>query len=158
MATLVLAGGSRQIWTSSTLLDGGANVLVQTSIRCRAEGLARVRGMLSVINAEGTPAVAANAVVVNGYVVVVVSNTAPAGNTIDWLLDVQRLHSTEQLLPTPAPTSVPILVAPSVAPSPRLRPRRACPSTCARQSAESASSCLRHERWSQAAACANTKG
>jgi len=94
--TRSVSGRLREVWYESDPQDGGTTVVVQTQIRVQTATLGHVFGILGVTATTGSPVLTTASAVVNGYLQVTVANTASAGNTATWTLDVWRVHSVQQ--------------------------------------------------------------
>lgn len=97
-ATKLVSGVQREVWQDALAQNGGVAQPVPTGIRMSAQQLCRVHGLLVVGTPTGTPTFTATPSVVNGLLVVTVTNTAGGGaaNAAPWMLDVQLEHSLVQ--------------------------------------------------------------
>jgi hypothetical protein len=95
-ATRITAGTYREVWQDAVPLNGGTSLIVPTGIRANAVSLSRVFGVLALQTVAGAPSIAAVPSVVNGLLVVTLTNTAAPGNSATWQLNVLLTHSMQQ--------------------------------------------------------------
>ena len=95
-ATRIVAGTFREVWQGNLPIDGGMTMVVTTGIRAGATSLNRVFGILSLDTVAGTPNITATAAVVGGVLVATIHNTAGAGNSATWTLNILLTHSLQQ--------------------------------------------------------------
>lgn len=97
-ASRLVNGVQREIWREGVAQGGGVSQIVLTSIRVSSAQLCRIKGLLTVDVAVGTPIITtALAVSSTGFLQITVSNIAAGGNTATWTLDVQLLQSQDQV-------------------------------------------------------------
>jgi len=94
----ITAGTHREIWRDTVTLDGGGSVAITTGIHASTAVLDHVFGILQLQQPiVGAPTVTSTlSVSLTGFLVVTLSNTAPAGNSAFWQLDVTLFHSIQQ--------------------------------------------------------------
>jgi hypothetical protein len=112
MATKLISGVLREVWQSSAPLDGGAAEAITTGIACSAAKLSQVQASVTLRQIVNAPSFADPVLSISptGKLVVTLTNTAGAGNTATWLLDVTLNHSVQQVRGT-APAPIPLLMS-----------------------------------------------
>jgi hypothetical protein len=89
-------GTYREIWQDATPLNGGSSIVVPTGISANSASLPRVFGILSLRTIVGAPDITATPSILNGRLVVTITNAAAPGNSAAWKLDVTVNHSIQQ--------------------------------------------------------------
>ena len=93
----LVQGVQREIWRDVIPQNGGVSQTVPTGIRISAPKLPCVRGLLTIDTPTGSPVFTATPQVgANGFLEVVVANTAAPGNSGTWTLDVELVQSPQQ--------------------------------------------------------------
>jgi hypothetical protein len=97
-AVRIISGRSREVWSDAVPLDGGTSRTINTGIRIRGLGeLCKVFGVLDVQMVAGAPVLTTLLTIgAGGYLLVTISNTAAAGNTATYALDVWWISSMQQ--------------------------------------------------------------
>ena len=97
-AVRIISGRSREVWSDAVPLDGGTSRTISTGIRIRNLGeLCKVFGVLDVQTVAGSPVLTTLLTVgAGGYLLVTISNTAAAGNSATYALDVWWISSMQQ--------------------------------------------------------------
>ena len=105
--TRIVASVLREVWDQTTPQDGNTIQTIETGIRCHEASLARVRARLIIGDIVGTPEISTVSSVNNGFLVLTVTNSADAGNTATWTVDVQFTHSMQQARSSATPVVAP---------------------------------------------------
>jgi len=99
----------REVWRETVPQDGGTSQTVVTGILGDPSSLSQVQAFLTMNSVAGYPvATATPGISGGGFIQFVVSNTAPAGNTFTFTLDVKLNHSVG-LVPNPVETA-PVMI------------------------------------------------
>jgi hypothetical protein len=95
-AIRIVNGILREVWREAVPLNGGTDETITTGISATSGDLSKIFGFLIIEGVVGNPNLSSVATVVGGFVTITVSNSAGAGNTAIFSLDIMLNHSVQQ--------------------------------------------------------------